>query len=263
MAARPRLNVILAIAVAALLLWYGSAQLAPPPAQARETACEGTVFEGRRFTVCRFDRALDEMRLVVNNGAGVPLRSLASLGAALGVDADDVRFAMNAGMYDADGRPIGLYVENGALLRSANTRDGTGNFHLKPNGVFSVDGDGIAHVETTEAYVSRSPSPRWATQSGPMLVIAGAIHPEFQPDGPSRLIRNGVGIGKSGAVIFAISEEAVSFGRFARLFRDELGCDDALYLDGVVSSLWDPSRNRMDDRAPLGPMAVVLGRPTS
>lgn len=75
-----------------------------------------------------------------------------------------------------------------------------------------------------------------------------------------QLIRNGVGVSDSHTAWFAIAEEGVSFGRFARLFRDELGCDNALFLDGSVSSLWHPARSRQDEVAPLGPM-IVVARP--
>jgi uncharacterized protein YigE (DUF2233 family) len=44
-------------------------------------------------------------------------------------------------------------------------------------------------------------------------------------------------------------------GKLARLFRDELHCKDALYLDGAVSSLWAPSLGRSDSGNPLGPLA--------
>jgi uncharacterized protein YigE (DUF2233 family) len=129
-----------------------------------------------------------------------------------------------------------------------------------PNGVFSVDQDGMARVETSAAFAERSARVQWATQSGPMLVIDGALHPAFQENGASRNVRNGVGVARDGAVLFVISEDAVSFGRFARLFRDGLGCDDALYLDGSVSSLWAPQERRRDTRADLGPFVVFLRR---
>ena len=100
----------------------------------------------------------------------------------------------------------------------------------------------------------------WATQSGPMLVIEGALHPAIQDDGSSRLIRNGVGVRGARIAVFVISDDPVSFGKFARLFRDDLGCANALFLDGTVSSLWAPELNRKDAVAPLGPMVVALGR---
>jgi hypothetical protein len=48
--------------------------------------------------------------------------------------------------------------------------------------------------------------------------------------------RTGVGVRADGKVIFAISEEAVSFDAFARLFRDALNCPNALFLDGGSAS---------------------------
>ncbi len=93
-----------------------------------------------------------------------------------------------------------------------------------------------------------------------MLLINGALHPRFAEDGASRLMRNGVGIGDNHTAYFVISSGFVSFGRFARFFRDELGCRDALFLDGTVSSLWAPEMGRMDNDHPLGPMVVVMDR---
>jgi uncharacterized protein YigE (DUF2233 family) len=165
---------------------------------------------------------------------------------------------MNAGMYDGQGRPIGLYVENRASRHRLNRRAGPGNFHLQPNGVFAVDDRGRVSVTPSNLFPRTSRPVRWATQSGPMLLIGGKLHPRFDADGPSRLVRNGVGVAGSRTAWFAISEEGVSFGRFARLFRDELGCTDALFLDGTVSSLWDPGAGRKDSYSSLGPMIAVF-----
>ena len=96
-----------------------------------------------------------------------------------------------------------------------------------------------------------------------MLVIDGKLHPKFDADGESRNIRNGVGIAPDGTPLFAISEEPVSFGKFARLFRDALKAKNALYFDGSVSSLWDPGNHRQDSIAELGPMVVVFRRERS
>jgi uncharacterized protein YigE (DUF2233 family) len=168
---------------------------------------------------------------------------------------------MNAGMYDEEGRPIGLYVEQGRRLRGVNLRGGPGNFHMKPNGVFAVDEEGRVSILTSDAYARRAPAGvMWATQSGPMLVIGGRLHPRISPDGESRLIRNGVGVADAQTAFFVVSDDPVSFGRFARLFRDVLGCPDALFLDGSVSSLWDPAAGRKDAHAEIGPMALVLRR---
>jgi uncharacterized protein YigE (DUF2233 family) len=215
--------------------------------------CRIELFEESRFTVC--DPGTGALRLVAADADETAPRSFADVMASL--PAEQVAFAMNAGMFDDDGRPIGLAVVDGRLVHRLNTRDGGGNFHLKPNGVFLVRRDGSAEVVTSEKYTSSS-SIAFATQSGPMLVIDGAIHPKFDTDGQSRFIRNGVGVAPGGRPLFVISNEVVSFGKLARFFRDGLKARNALYFDGSVSSLWDPANHRMDAGIPLGPMIIAL-----
>jgi uncharacterized protein YigE (DUF2233 family) len=219
------------------------------------SACSDRSFEGTRFTVCSEKHGRVEVRTSRRNGA--PYRNFAALAAALGKRADTVAFAMNAGMFDERGHAIGLLVEDGRELHTINRRKGGGNFHLLPNGVFLVRRDGRAEIVTSDSYKS-SKNIAFATQSGPMLVVGGKLHPSFEPDGQSRYVRNGVGIAPDGTPLFVISVELVSFGKFARLFRDELKARNALYFDGSVSSLWDPASGRQDSFTELGPMVVVL-----
>ena len=211
------------------------------------------MFEGSRFTVC--DPGKGKLRLFAAARNQPALRGFAEVMAQLPVN--QVAFAMNAGMFDDEGRPIGLAVVDGRQVHAINRRDGGGNFHLKPNGVFLVRRDGSAAVVTSDAF-ELSSDIDFATQSGPMLVIDGAIHPKFDADGQSRFIRNGVGIGPSRKPLFVISNEVVSFGKLARFFSDGLKMRTALYFDGSVSSLWDPANARMDAGAPIGPMIVAL-----
>jgi uncharacterized protein YigE (DUF2233 family) len=220
-------------------------------------ACEERSFEGSDFTLCKYDAAKHRIEMFVEGGDGRPLRSFAALEAHLGPRASTLLFAMNGGMYDEEGRPIGLYVEDGKQIRAINLKAGGGNFHLMPNGVFAVDSKGRPSVTPSKTF--KMEAPRWATQSGPMLVIEGKLHPGFDPNGESLNIRNGVGACGKSIAWFAISDEPVSFGRFARLFRDELGCPNALFLDGAVSSLWEAGA-RQDIRAPLGPIVAVFKR---
>ena len=131
------------------------------------------------------------------------------------------------------------------------------NFYKKPNGVFYV-GDDEAGVLETGRFLNVRPETSFATQSGPMLVIDGEIHPAFIVDSTDRKPRNGVGVSSPTEVHFVITEGRVNFYDFARFFRDELQCRDALFLDGTVSSLWAPSIGRTDDNHELGPMVVVL-----
>ena len=249
------------------LLWRGLCLaflfcLLPHTALGAERAppCVDMRFDSERYTVCTYDSAHDELRLADRDGRTY-LRSFENLSRTLGRDGARVRFAMNAGMFNDRGAPIGLYVENGVRSHRISLRHGAGNFHLLPNGVFWQDATGDVHVTESRADAAEPHAPRFATQSGPMLVIDGALHPRFSEDGDSRLTRNGVGVSDAHTAYFVISETDVSFGKFARFFRDRLHCRNALFLDGNVSSLWAPSLNRRDDARLLGPMLVVLARP--
>jgi uncharacterized protein YigE (DUF2233 family) len=253
------------LVLAAALLAACDAQESPraderEASAAAQGACELRRFEGSAFTACRYEARRDRIELFLEGKDGAPLRSLAALEDRLGKRAATLRFAMNAGMYGEDGGPIGLYVERGVRRRSLNLRDGPGNFHLKPNGVFAVDKAGRVSV-TPSARFGRKRDVHWATQSGPMLLVAGKLHPSFDADGPSKLIRNRVGVAGPETAWFVISEEGVSFGRFARFFRDALDCRDALFLDGTVSSLWDRGVERQDGYSSLGPMIAVFRAP--
>ena len=84
----------------------------------------------------------------------------------------------------------------------------------------------------SEDFRDRSPDAIFATQSGPMLVIDGDLHPALIEGSSDRTWRTGVGLSSDGQVHFAISQRHVNFHDFARLFRDELSCDNALFLDG-------------------------------
>ena len=139
------------------------------------------------------------------------------------------------------------------------TVEGPGNFGLLPNGVFCV-ADRFAVIES-RAFAAAPPQCRFATQSGPMLVIDGALHPRFLPESDSTYIRNGVGISADGDTAwFVISDKAVNFHRFARFFRDALGAPNALYLDGSVSRLVVPGEGRADFGLPMGPIIGLVAR---
>ena len=227
----------------------------PPVSTAMPAPCTQQLFEGDRFTVC--DAGDGSIELVAAARGETPVRLFADLEAGLGPRAEQVDFGMNAGMYGEDGRPIGLAIVDGRQVRAINRRKGGGNFHLMPNGVFQVRRDGRAEVVTSAAW-KPSPDIRLATQSGPMLVIDGQLHPAFEHDGTSRHIRNGVGIAPDGKPRFVISEDPVSLGKFARFFRDQLKSRNALFFDGAVSALWDPANHRRDVTVPLGPMIVAF-----
>ncbi|MDZ4096871.1 MAG: phosphodiester glycosidase family protein, partial [Paracoccaceae bacterium] len=150
-----------------------------------------------------------------------------------------------------------LLVTDGVQTRGIVTSEGPGNFGLLPNGVFCIT-DRFSVVES-RTFAAAPPACRHASQSGPMLVIHGALHPRFLRDSASAFIRNGVGVSADGTrAVFAISDGPVNFHAFARLFRDGLGMAEALYFDGSISRLYAPELNRHDGGFPMGPIVGLV-----
>lgn len=218
--------------------------------------CVRVEYEQLRATVCRVDLAKDHLQLFLEDEHGHVFGGFAALDAWLGQRGQKLAFAMNAGMFNPDHLPTGLFVADRGRSWPLETADGEGNFYLKPNGVFLVSAAGARVVETSE-YAALAERPTLATQSGPLLVRAGSMHPAFRADSSSRLIRNGVGVTAAGIALFVITDTPVSFYEFASLFRDKLHCPDALYLDGTVSSLYAPELARSDHHVTLGPIIGV------
>jgi uncharacterized protein YigE (DUF2233 family) len=218
--------------------------------------CAPLRFEESSYIVCTFDARRDDLQMFWKGADARPYGAFAPLAADLNSGGRELVFAMNAGIYEADLSPVGLYVENGKTLRKLNLRDGESNFYLKPNGVFFVGDQNVGVMEAAR-FAASAANPRYATQSGPMLVIDGHIHPKILPTGTSAKTRNGVGARDATTAIFAISQEPVTFDAFARLFRDALQCPNALYLDGSISSLFSTDLKRDDALWPMGPIVAV------
>lgn len=208
------------------------------------------------YTVLRVDPARERLALFLYDTQQQPLLHLRRLDQWLQRQGRQLRWAMNAGMFEPGYAPVGLFVADGQELAPLNRRSGSGNFYLQPNGVFLVSGRGAAIVDSAH-YPPPGESVQLATQSGPLLLQRGQLHPRLDPASRSRHIRNGVGICGSEAV-FVISETKVTLHEFARYFRDGLQCSEALYFDGSVSSLYAPALKRDDRRAALGPMIGVV-----
>jgi len=229
--------------------------LAVLAAPAEAAICRDMIFEDQPYTVCEIQAGQD-LRLFLNGPDGA-FGGFTALEADLAQDGETLGFAMNAGMFHPNLSPVGLYIENGVEMVPIVTSDGPGNFGLLPNGVFCV-GEDFAVIES-RAYDKNRPPCRFATQSGPMLVIDGALHPQFKPDSDSLNRRNGVGVSADGqTAYFAISNRAVNFASFARLFRDGLGVPNALYFDGSISRLYAPELGRSGSGFAVGPMIGLV-----
>ncbi len=222
------------------------------------TECRDLSHDGNRYAICEVDAAVEDLRLFLYRPDGsTPYGQFSAVDASLQPEGR-LAFAMNAGMYHDDRSPVGHYVEDGTEIMRVIPNAGPGNFGLLPNGIFCIR-DGRADVIETLAYQEQTPQCRYATQSGPMLVIDGALHPRFLPDSTSRYVRNGVGTSLDGRrVVFAISRNTVTFHEFARLFRDELNLPNALYFDGNISRLYAPQIGRNDPGFSLGPIVGVV-----
>ena len=243
-----RVVIRITLCLAALMFAGSGATFAAEP-----SPCQNVSFEGSDYAVCEFDLRRQRVQLFWKAADGRPYGSLGGLTRSMNGKGGQLAFAMNAGMYHADLRPVGLYIENGQELVKANNANGPGNFHMKPNGIFYIAGD-TADVMDTARFLKGRPKADFATQSGPMLVIDGKLHPRFRPTGQSKKVRNGVGLRDAHTVVFAISNGPVGFTDFARLFRDKMKCSNALFLDGSISSLYAPSVGRTDSFWPAGPI---------
>lgn len=198
---------------------------------------------GQLYTVATVDLTKDRLALHwLNPTTRAPYHTFSEVQARLAKQGQQMLFATNSGIYAPGPKPLGLHVEKGQTLVGLNNARTGGNFALLPNGVFWVRGT-QAGVTESQAYRHADPRPTFATQSGPLLVRKGQLHPSFNRSGTSFKVRSGVGVCRDGKVRFAISAGPVNFYSFAVFFRDTLNCPDALYLDGSIAAYATPDRN--------------------
>ena len=130
--------------------------------------------------------------------------------------------AINASFFGEDLRPLGLLIADGRKYVPPHTTGAWGVFwlrHGRPGLVPTPD-----HIpdDVTQA-----------VQCKPRLVIAGMI-PRFKQQVAAR--RSAVGLDAHGRIILAASRTPMSLDAWARCLRDQLGCVDALNLDGGPST---------------------------
>ena len=167
----------------------------------------------------------------------------------------------NAGMYMPDFQPEGLFIENYKLITPIDTASPNivANFYLMPNGVFLIDSTGMPSILETKDYVKKygfqnAAKLKYATQSGPMLVINDSIHPKFIKGSKNFKIRSGVGIINDKKIIFIITQDEVNFYDFATFFNKVFLCKNALFLDGAISKMYLPTINPGEKGGKFGPL---------
>ncbi len=215
---------------------------------------ESVGHQGIQWHVITMDPAKAKPSIRHADDSGKPLRDFSAFHVLARTSNESTVWMMNAGMYHADGSPVGLCVCDGDEVSPVNRDEGQGNFFLKPNGVFYFTEQGAGIIETSEWPLTNLPPIRCATQSGPLLVQRGQLHPAIRPNSPNKLIRNGVGVRADGHLCFVISTGPVSFHDMATFLRDQLRCPDALYLDGAVSALCVPKAGINTEAKGLGPV---------
>lgn len=215
-------------------------------------------YRNQKFDVVKIDLRKSPVQFFWKNKNGQLIRSLKNLKKEIESQDKELLFAMNAGMYQRDRNPQGLYIENGKNIKSLDTlQDGYGNFYLQPNGVFYLKNDS-AGVLPSNLFSQKNINPTWATQSGPMLLINEKVHPIFKEGSTNLNIRNGVGVISKHEIVFVISHKEVNLFDFAMLFKEELNCKNALYLDGFVSRAYVPQLNRKDLDGNFGVMVGIV-----
>lgn len=206
---------------------------------------------GNRYVTVRID--LDRVNLVqqmIDPETGNNYASFSQLQKKHDQNHEQLLFAINSGIYSKEFTPLGLYIENGKRISPLNrikSNEGKGNFALLPNGVFYITKNNRAAVLDTDAFNLRFKGDyaniRDAVQSGPMLLINGEYNPYFFPESDSYRIRSGVCALEEGReVVFVVTEDNVNFYQFARFFKEELRCENALYLDGTLARIYYEGR---------------------
>lgn len=219
-------------------------------------------FRGQSFTYFRVNLDSQDIRFFWKDKDGLNIHSLENLKCLADTSFErELVFATNGGMYLADFSPQGLYIEQGRMLKPADTlRSGYGNFYLQPNGIFLINRDNEAAVITTDSFlllpIATQQQIKYATQSGPLAVHDGQINAVFTDGSRNLNIRSGVGMITEKELVFLISDQRVNFYDFASVFREKFGCREALYLDGAISGAYLPALDRVDTGGRYG---VIIG----
>lgn len=232
----------------------GSENPVEQPAPAIKSEAPSTAVPGKEEKFLVFTCKPADVKMFWKAGDGHIFRNFDSLDRWLSASQQQqLVFAMNGGMFMEDNSPLGLYIENGKTLRKLNKANGGGNFYMKPNGVFYITNKGNAHIMPREAFSATGV--KFATQSGPVVLIDGMINPAFNKGSKNLNIRNGVGILPNGDCIFMMSRSLINFYDFALFFKEK-GCKNALYLDGAISQTYLPEQSYS---AKGGNFGVIIG----
>jgi len=218
-------------------------------------SCNDQIRNDKDYVIFEANPKKENIQFYWKNDSGKAIKNINGLKKYVESKNENLKFAMNGGMFEVNNIPKGLYIENSKILNKIDTSTGNGNFYLQPNGVFYITKNHEPKIVETKKF-GFNENIQFATQSGPMLLINGNINYIFQEQSKNVNIRNGVGILENGNVVFVMSKAEVNFYNFALLFK-ELGCKKALYLDGFVSRTYLPEKNWVQEDGDFGVMIGV------
>ena len=229
-------------------------------AEGEPAAAKTISFRGHSFLIRVVNPRAEDLRLYWKDESNHVLGNFTSLETMLKARHEKLLFAANAGMYQPDFSPVGLLVLDGEEVSPLNLQDGAGNFFLKPNGVFLISEDHRAAVMESSSFTTFLPKVLWATQSGPLLVHQGEIHPDLIEGSANLTVRSGVGVRQDGSVVFALSRGLVNFYDFALFFLGRMKCPNALFLDGHISAFHVPGDLEKAGEHQFGPMFGITAK---
>ncbi len=224
-----------------------------------KSPCQTIIFKKQKFDVCEFNPKKSKIDFYTKDEKRNKLKNFKRLQAYLKRQKKKMTFAINGGIYDVGNIPMGLYIENGKQQSEIDKRKGRGLFYMKPNGVFVLYKDGTSAIMELAGYIEKGKKGniKYALQSGPMLCVEGKIHPKFGAKSKSKYLRSGVGLNKSGNLVFAITQKSTNLHTFAKLYQEKLNCKNALYLDGAICKMYAPSLKRTKLNGNLAAMVAV------
>jgi uncharacterized protein YigE (DUF2233 family) len=194
-------------------------------------------------TELSFQLADVDLRLVPVVSA-TPLRE-----AAQTVDPSRLVLAVNAGFFDAELRPVGLAMNGGQPFAPLDP--------TLSGGVLWIS-DGVGHLTATEDY--REVAVDLAVQCRPRLVVQGQNN--IRRDDGVEAARTALCLRRRGeelVVVRRATEDGSGPSLYA-LARElvDLGCEDALNLDGGPSVAWGtPGGPWLEPRTPIAMVLVV------
>lgn len=160
--------------------------------------------------------------------------------------------AINGTFYGDRLEPLGDVVTDGKLVNKGRY----------PNAI-AVTNDGKVEFVRREGKRFDWSGYKSALAAGPRLIHEGKVHLDPLADGFTnmslkiRAARSGVGITKTGSLLFVVAQKDVTLGEFAKIMVD-LGAVEAMNLDGgPACALYQDGEIMVEPRLPMTNLLLV------